>query len=80
MGEVEGVDQRLTDVGVDMPRQAAQPRLDRVDGFADGGEAQAVDDARFWAIDLWQMLRMPSLSSRLTTTSKIWIIYKKVRI
>ena len=33
-----------SDIGVDVPRQAAQPGFDRVDGFADGGEAAALDD------------------------------------
>src|SRR3546814_11782854 len=43
--EVQGVDERLADVGVDMAWQAAEPGLDRVHRLADGGEAAAVDDA-----------------------------------
>src|SRR3546814_8203635 len=43
--EVQGVDERLADVGVDMAWQAAEPGLDRVHRLADGGEAAAVADA-----------------------------------
>ena len=45
MREIEAVDERLADVGVNMPRQARQPGLDRVDAFADRGEAERMDDA-----------------------------------
>ncbi len=38
------MDERLTDIGVDLPRQRAEPRLDRVDAFADHGEAETVHD------------------------------------
>jgi hypothetical protein len=44
MGKVERMDQRLPDIGIDLSRQAGEPGLDRIDGFADAGEAQAVDD------------------------------------
>src|SRR3546814_3477152 len=43
--EVQGVDERLADVGVDMAWQAAEPDLDRVHRLADGGGAAEVDDA-----------------------------------
>lgn len=45
VGEVQGMDQRLAHVGVDLPRQAAQPGFDGIHGLADAGEAEAVDHA-----------------------------------
>src|SRR3546814_16423384 len=45
MRQTQRVDQRLADIGIDMPGQAAEPGLDGVDGPADGGEAVRVDDA-----------------------------------
>ena len=41
--EVEGRDRRLADIGVDVARQASEPRLDRVDGLAHAGEVAALD-------------------------------------
>lgn len=37
--------QRLPNIGIDMARQRREPGLDRVDGLADAGEAEAVYDA-----------------------------------
>ena len=42
MGEIEGRDRRLADIGVDMAGQAAEPRLDRVDRLAHAGEVAAL--------------------------------------
>ena len=43
VGEVQGRDRRLAHVGVDMPRQAAEPGFDRVQGLAHAGEVAALD-------------------------------------
>ena len=43
MGEIKGRDRGLTHIGVDMPRQAAKPGFDRVDGFRHAGEVAALD-------------------------------------
>ena len=45
VGEVERMDDRLADIGVDMAGQRAEPGFDRVYALADGGEAETVDDA-----------------------------------
>ena len=41
--QVERRDWRLADIGVDVARQAAEPRLDRVDRLAHAGEVAALD-------------------------------------
>ncbi|MNI28045.1 hypothetical protein D3C73_818080 [compost metagenome] len=38
------MDERLTDVGIDMAGEASEPGFDRIDGLADAGEAEPVDD------------------------------------
>ena len=45
MDEVEGVDDGLAHIGIEVAGQAAEPGLDRVQALADGGDAAAVDDA-----------------------------------
>ena len=45
MGEVQGVNQRLADIGIDMAGQRAEPSFHGVHALADAGETQAVDDA-----------------------------------
>ena len=37
--------QRLADIGVDVAGQGRQPGLEGIDGLADAGEPEAVDDA-----------------------------------
>ena len=44
VGEIEGRDRRLADIGIKMPRQAAEPGFDRVQRFRDAGEIAALDD------------------------------------
>src|SRR3546814_4799310 len=44
MRKVQGMDQWLPDIGIDMAGQARQPGFDRVHAFADAGEPQSVDD------------------------------------
>jgi hypothetical protein len=44
MGKVERMDQRLPDIGIGLARQRGKPGFDRIDGLADAGEAQAIDD------------------------------------
>jgi len=44
MRKVQGVDQRLPDVRVDLTGQRRQPRLDRIDAFSYRREPEAVDD------------------------------------
>src|SRR3546814_1177817 len=44
MRKVQGMDQWLPDIGIDMAGQAQQPGFDRVHAFADAGEPQSVDD------------------------------------
>ena len=43
MGEIEGVHDRLADIGIDMARQAAKPGLDRIHALADAGKSARVD-------------------------------------
>src|SRR6267154_3589054 len=42
--QIKGRDRRLTDVGVNMPWQAAEPGLDRVHRLGHAGEIPALDD------------------------------------
>ena len=44
VGEVEGGDRRLPDIGVDVARQAAEPGFDRVHRLDHAGEVAALDD------------------------------------
>ncbi|KAK0349086.1 hypothetical protein LTR94_034589, partial [Friedmanniomyces endolithicus] len=44
MREIQGVDDRLPDVRIDLTWQRRQPRLDRVDAFSYRREAEPVDD------------------------------------
>ena len=44
VGEVEGRDRRLADIGVDVAGQAAEPGLDGVHALGDAGEVAALDD------------------------------------
>ena len=44
VGEIQGVDRRLPDIGVDMAGQRAEPGVDRVDRLGHGGEVAALDD------------------------------------
>src|SRR5215475_7905204 len=43
MRQIKSRDGRLTYIGVDMPRQAAKPGFDRVDGLRHAGEVTALD-------------------------------------
>src|SRR6516162_10822044 len=43
MRQIKRRDGRLTYIGVDMPRQAAKPGFDRVDGLRHAGEVTALD-------------------------------------
>ena len=43
VGQVEGRDRRLADIGIDMARQASEPGFDRVDRLAHAGEVAALD-------------------------------------
>ncbi len=43
MGEIEGGDRRLPDIGVDMAGQGAEPGLDRVHGLIEAGEVAALN-------------------------------------
>ena len=43
VGEVQGRDRRLADIGVDMAGQRSEPGLDRVDAFAHAGEVAALN-------------------------------------
>ena len=44
MGEVQGGDRRLADIGVSLPRQRAEPGIDGVDRLDHGGEVPALHD------------------------------------
>ena len=43
VGEVQGRDRRLADIGIDVARQAPKPGLDGVHGLGDAGEVAALD-------------------------------------
>jgi hypothetical protein len=43
MGEIQGRDRRLADVGVDVARQTAEPGLDRIHRLAHAGEVASLD-------------------------------------
>src|SRR3546814_8764792 len=43
MREVQGRDRRLADIGINVPRQAAEPGLDGVDALDHAGEVAALD-------------------------------------
>jgi hypothetical protein len=45
MGEVQRVEDRLADIGIDMPWEAPEPGIDRVEGLPDHREPFAIDDA-----------------------------------
>src|SRR3546814_14128158 len=45
MREIQRVNDRLADVGIDVAWQARQPGFDRVDALADASEPETVDDA-----------------------------------
>src|SRR5690606_11279833 len=45
MCEIERMDERLTDIGIDLPRQRAEPGFKRVHSLANAGETEAIDDA-----------------------------------
>ena len=44
MGDVQGRDRRLADVGIDVAGQRAQPGIDRVDGLHHAGEVASLND------------------------------------
>ena len=44
MGEVQGGDRRLADIGVGLPRQRAEPGIDGIDRLDHGGEVPALHD------------------------------------
>ena len=44
MGEIECVGERLANIGINLPRQARQPRLKRIDTLTYAGEPKPVDD------------------------------------
>ena len=44
VGEVQGRDRRLADIGIDVARQAPKPGLDGVHALGDAGEIAALDD------------------------------------
>eukprot|EP01137_Pigoraptor_chileana_P030898 Opistho-2@17990 len=43
VGEIQCADGRLADIGVDMPGQRAEPRVDDIDGLCHRGEVAALD-------------------------------------
>lgn len=43
MGEVQRVNDRLSDIGIGLPRQAAEPGFHGIDALADGRKAPAID-------------------------------------
>src|SRR3546814_11349326 len=45
MREIQRVNDRLADVGIDVAWQARQPAFDRVDALADASEPETVDGA-----------------------------------
>src|SRR3546814_15989234 len=44
MGQVQGMNQWLPDIRINMAGQRAEPGFHRVDAFSDCGEAESVDD------------------------------------
>ena len=45
MRQIEGMDERLADIGIDMAGQRPEPGFHRIDAFANSGEARAMDHA-----------------------------------
>src|SRR5690606_15553402 len=45
MREIQRMDERLADIGVDMTWERPEPGFDRIDALTDAGEAESVDDA-----------------------------------
>ena len=48
VGEIESLDRRLANVGIDVSRQASEPGFHRVDGLADAGEVAALNGFLDW--------------------------------
>ena len=64
VGEVERRDRRLSDIGVEVPGQAAEPGLDGVHPLADDGEVAGLDDL----LDQAELLGCDAGSSSHTVT------------